>query len=67
MRWAGHVACMGERRGAYRVLMGILKERGHLEDLGIDGTVMLILVFSKWDGVWTGLIWLGLGTGCGLL
>ena len=22
MRWAGNVACMGERRGAYRVLVG---------------------------------------------
>jgi len=22
MRWAGHVACMGERRGAHRVLVG---------------------------------------------
>ena len=22
MRWAGHVACMGEERGVYRVLMG---------------------------------------------
>jgi hypothetical protein len=22
MRWAGHVACMGERRGLYRVFMG---------------------------------------------
>ena len=22
MRWAGHVACMGESRGVYRVLMG---------------------------------------------
>ena len=22
MRWEGHVACMGERRGVYRVLMG---------------------------------------------
>jgi hypothetical protein len=22
MRWAGHVACMGKRRGVYRVLMG---------------------------------------------
>ena len=21
MRWAGHVVCMGERRGAYRVLV----------------------------------------------
>jgi hypothetical protein len=22
LRWAGHVACMGERRGVYRVLVG---------------------------------------------
>ena len=22
LRWAGHVACMGERRGAYRALAG---------------------------------------------
>jgi hypothetical protein len=22
MRWAGHVACIGDRRGAYRVLVG---------------------------------------------
>jgi len=22
MRWAGHVACMGQRRGVYRVLVG---------------------------------------------
>jgi hypothetical protein len=22
MRWAGHVVCMGERRGVYRVLVG---------------------------------------------
>ena len=22
MRWAGHVACMGERRGEYRFLVG---------------------------------------------
>jgi len=25
MRWAGHVACMGERRGVYRVLVGKLE------------------------------------------
>ena len=25
MRWAEHVACMGDRRGAYRVLMGRYK------------------------------------------
>ena len=25
MRWAGHVACMGEERGVYRVLVGKLE------------------------------------------
>ena len=37
MRWVGHVARRGDRRGAYRDLVGNLKERDHLEDLGIDG------------------------------
>jgi len=27
MRWAGHVACMGEERGVYRVLLGKPKGR----------------------------------------
>jgi hypothetical protein len=30
MRWAGHVAHMGEKRGAYRILMG--RQRYRLED-----------------------------------
>ena len=37
MRWAGRVACVGERRGAYRVLMGSLREGGHLEDPVVYG------------------------------
>jgi hypothetical protein len=41
IRWAGHVARMGERRGAYRVWWGNLRERDHLEGLGVDGRVML--------------------------
>jgi hypothetical protein len=27
MRWAGHVACVGEGRGAYRILVGSLEGR----------------------------------------
>jgi len=30
MRWAGHVACMGEERGVYRVLVGKLEGRRQL-------------------------------------
>jgi hypothetical protein len=28
---------------------GDLRERGHLEDLGIDGKVILKWIFKKWD------------------
>jgi hypothetical protein len=31
LRWAGHVAGMGERRGAYRVLVGKLEGKRPLE------------------------------------
>jgi hypothetical protein len=31
MRWAGHVARMGERRVEYRVLVGNLRKRDHFE------------------------------------
>jgi hypothetical protein len=37
MRWAGRAARMGKRRSVYRVLVGNLKERDHLKDLGVDG------------------------------
>ena len=30
MRWAGHVACMEERRGVYRVLVGKPEGKGPL-------------------------------------
>ena len=37
MRWAGHVARMGEERGVYRVLVGKPEGRNHWGDLGVDG------------------------------
>ena len=55
MRWAGHVASMGERRGTYRVSVGNLRERDHLEHPGIDSRIILRWIFRKWEvGVWTG-------------
>jgi hypothetical protein len=42
---------MGDRKGAYRVLEeGDLREKDHLEDLGIDGRIILKWIFKKWDG-----------------
>jgi len=37
MRWAGHVACMGEERRVYRVLVGKPEGKSHWGDLGVDG------------------------------
>jgi len=42
-----HVAPMGERRGAYRIFVGKQKESDHLEDLGIEGMIILKLFFKK--------------------
>jgi len=62
MRWVGHVAHMGTRRGTYRVLVGNLRERNHMKDPSVDGRIILRWIFRKWDvGAWTGLIWLRIG------
>jgi len=63
-------ACSRYRRGEVRrgFSWGDLRERGHLEYLGIDGRVKLKWTFKKWYvEAWTGLSWLGIGTGRGLL
>jgi len=63
MRWAGHVARMGERRGVYRVLVVKPEEKSHLGEPGVDGRIILRCIFRKWDvGVWTGSSWLRIGT-----
>jgi hypothetical protein len=42
-----------------RLWWGDLKERDHLEDLGIDRRVVLKCILKKWDvEVWAGLTWL---------
>jgi hypothetical protein len=43
---------------------GNLRERDHMGDPGVDGKIILSRIFWKRDlGVWTGLIWLRIGTG----
>jgi hypothetical protein len=67
MRWAGHVARIGEGKGAYRILVGrpegripFGRPRRRWED-----NIKMDLQEEGWEGVdW---IWLRLGTGGGLL
>ena len=60
IRWAGCVACMGEKRGVYT---GFRWENLRERDLGIDGRIIWRWIFRKWDmGVWIGSSWLRIGT-----
>jgi hypothetical protein len=37
----GLVSCIGEFRNAYKILVGKHKERDHLEDVDVDGKIIL--------------------------
>ena len=59
---------LGGREMHTRFWWGDLSERDHLEDVGVDGRLMLNWIVKKWDEEsWTGLIWLRIGTGGGRL
>jgi len=63
MRWMGHVARMGVRRGMYRVLVGKPEGKKPLGK-GVGGRIILRWIFRRWDvGVWIGLNWLGIVIG----
>ena len=67
MRWAGHVARMGEERGVYRVLVGkpegrrpLGRPRRRWVDIRMDLREVVV-------GIWTGLGWPRIETGDGRL
>jgi hypothetical protein len=69
IRWVGHVARMGEKRNAYRILVGkpegkrlLRRPRRRWED-----NIRIGLKRDRIGVVWTGLIWLRIGTSGGLL
>jgi len=67
-RWVEHVAYLGTVEVYTGVWWGNLRERDHWENPGVDGNITLRWIFRKWDvRVWTGLMWLRIGTGGGHL
>ena len=67
MGWVGHVACMEDRRGPYRILVGIAegktplgRSRGRWEDY-------IKMYLQEMEEVWTGPTWLRRGKGGELL
>jgi hypothetical protein len=70
MRWAGHVARMGEGRNVYRVLVGKPEGKRPLEiprRRREDGIKMDLREIDWGGGVWSGFSWLRIGTVGGLL
>jgi hypothetical protein len=68
MRWVGHVARMGQKTGASRILVGRPEGR---QPLGRprhrwEDNIKMDLQDVGWVA-WTGLSWLRIGTGGGLL
>jgi len=63
MRWAGHVASMGEERGCRGSCWGNRREGDHWGNLGVDGRIILGRISSRLDvGIWPGLGWSGIET-----
>jgi hypothetical protein len=59
MRWAGHVARMGKKRSAYRLLAG--KPEGR-RPLGRPRRMWLDNIRMDLGVMWSGLVWLRIGT-----
>jgi hypothetical protein len=57
MRWAGHVAHVGEGSKVYRVWWESQKERDHLEDQGVDGRMGSEWILGRLAG---GIEWIQL-------
>jgi len=68
IRWARHVAHIGDSRGVYSALVGKPDGKKPLGRSTHRWGIILKYIFKKWDGeAGTGLIWLRIETGGGRL
>jgi hypothetical protein len=67
MRWAEHVARVGEERNVYKVLVGEPEGKNHSEDQGVDGRMESEWILGSLAGGWIGFDWLRIETGGALL
>ena len=49
IRWAGHVTRMGRGEEYTGFWWGNVKERDQLGDPGVEGRIILLWIFRKWD------------------
>ena len=64
----GSCSAYGERRGIHRILVGKPEGKRPHGRPRPRWEITIRYILRKWDvGVWTGLIWLRIGTGSGLM
>jgi hypothetical protein len=51
MRRAGYLVRMGRGEVHTSLRCGNLRESDHLEDLNLDGKILLKCLFKKWEGL----------------
>jgi hypothetical protein len=52
MRWAGHVARIGDKRNAYKILEGKPEGKNHWEDQDVGGKTVLKWILDR-------IVWYG--------
>jgi hypothetical protein len=66
--WVGYVVLMGEKRNAYRILVGKSEGKrplGRHRRKGVD--IIKMDLRDTYEAIWTRLIWLRIGKTMGLL
>jgi hypothetical protein len=58
MRWAGHVAQMGEKRNSYMLMVGKPEGKSWLGRPSISGWIIFGWILERWDG--GDVDWIGL-------